>query len=875
MAAEIVSATMGVVNPLIGKLTELLGEEYRKLTGVRRQAMFLKDELSSMKALLDKLELVDKLDPQAKDWRDHVREMSYDMENCIDDFMHDLEGADGKKGFVRKMAQRLRRLGRRHQIANQIEELKIRAIEENARRQRYKIDDSIHSSSTVVAVDPRVSAIYEAAANLVGIDGPREELVSWLTNSERKLKVVSIVGFVGLGKTTLAKQVYEKIGGQFDCKAFISVSQKPNMPSLLNGLGLDLGIGIGEDSRARKVPYIIRRLREYLTHKRYLIVVDDLWDPPTWDILRCVFAEGGNGNTVIVTTRVDVVACRASHEHDGHIYRMKPLNNEDSKRLFFGRVFRSEDSCAPQYEEVSTQILKKCGGLPLAIITISSLLASRQAKSRSDWESIMKSLGTNFATDPTLEGMKNILNLSYMHLPPRLRACFLYLGLHPEDREIRRDDLARQWVAEGFVSSVPELDLEDVAKSYFNELINRSLIQPAETIYGEVTSCRVHDMILDLILSKCAEENFMHTAHSYGEMEKMHSCKYKVRRLSLNLSAGGATPGSTLATGLSQVRSFAQFGESIYAPPLESFKHVRVLVFEVPGERSKLGAICHLFQLRYLKVSADSVELPADIRGLVHLKTLEMNCWSEPKISSDIVHLPNLFNLRLPYGTGLPEGIRNMTSIRTLRCSSMEKSLVEDITGLGELTNLRNLCLSGGSLTVEGVDALVSSIGKLRDLRQLYLGCRLKGYNDQLGSLPDPPSRLEALNLGNWLFYVVPKWIGGLRDLMWLSLNVDDLSSHELRILGELPSLVRAYLSVSRIPKDKIVVGSGSFPVLEHISLDSDEDVAAYLRFEAGAMRSLRVLAIRYTVEGWSGCTPDGMEHLLCLEQVNVRVYGT
>ncbi|VAI43678.1 unnamed protein product [Triticum turgidum subsp. durum] len=201
----------------------------------------------------------------------------------------------------------------------------------------------------------------------------------------------------------------------------------------------------------------------------YLIVVDDLWDPPTWDILRCVFAEGGNGNTVIVTTRVDVVACRASHEHDGHIYRMKPLNNEDSKRLFFGRVFRSEDSCAPQYEEVSTQILKKCGGLPLAIITISSLLASRQAKSRSDWESIMKSLGTNFATDPTLEGMKNILNLSYMHLPPRLRACFLYLGLYPEDREIRRDDLARQWVAEGFVSSVPELDLKDVAKSYFNE----------------------------------------------------------------------------------------------------------------------------------------------------------------------------------------------------------------------------------------------------------------------------------------------------------------------------------------------------------------------------------------------------------------------
>ncbi|KAF7088680.1 hypothetical protein CFC21_091766 [Triticum aestivum] len=320
---------------------------------------------------------------------------------------------------------------------------------------------------------------------------------------------------------------------------------------------------------------------------------------------------------------------------------------------------------------------------------------------------------------------------------------------------------------------------------------------------------------------------------------------------------------------------------SIYAPPLESFKHVRVLVFEVPDERIKLGAICHLFQLRYLKVSADSVELPAEIRELVHLKTLEMNCWSESIISSDIVHLPNLFHLLLPADTGLPEGIRNMTSIRTLRCSNMGKSSVEDITGLGELTNLRDLSLSnnpywGDSLTVEGIDALVSSVGKLRDLRQLYLNCQHGRYKDQLDSLPDPPSRLEVLDLVEWPFYVVPKWIGGLRYLRWLRMTVADLSTDELRILGELPSLVHTILSVLCLPKDKIVVGSGSFPVLEDISLYSDKgDVAAYLRFEAGAMPSLRALGIEFAVKGWSGCTPNGMEHLLGLEQVNVCVYRT
>ncbi|KAI4967091.1 hypothetical protein ZWY2020_031048 [Hordeum vulgare] len=214
------SATTGALNPLLGKLSQLLGEEYKKLTGVRKQASFLKDELSAMKALLDKMELMDKLDPSAKDWRDHIREMSYDMENCIDDFIHDIEGAREKKGFVRKMAQRLKRLGKRHQIASRIEELKLLAVETNARRERYKIDECINSSHDTVAVDPRIPALYKEAAGLVGIDGPRGELVSMLMDSGEKLKVLSIVGFGGLGKTTLAKQVYDEVGGQFNCKAF-------------------------------------------------------------------------------------------------------------------------------------------------------------------------------------------------------------------------------------------------------------------------------------------------------------------------------------------------------------------------------------------------------------------------------------------------------------------------------------------------------------------------------------------------------------------------------------------------------------------------------------------------------------------------------
>uniref|UniRef100_A0ACD5V7Q2 Uncharacterized protein n=1 Tax=Avena sativa TaxID=4498 RepID=A0ACD5V7Q2_AVESA len=885
MAAEIVCAATGVINPLLGKLTQLVGEEYKKLSGVRKQASFLKAELSAMQALLDRLELMDKLDSSTKDWRDYVREMSYDMENCIDDYIHDLEGAAGKPGFVRKMAQRLRRLGRRHQIANRIEELKVLAADANSRRERYKFNDCIHSSSEDVVVDPRLSAMYTEAAGLVGIDEPREELVRKLSESEKMIKVVSIVGFGGLGKTTLAKQVYDQIGGQFQCKAFVSVSQRPDMASLLSHLQLKLGVE--EYSRAHQVGQgdIIDSIREYLKHKRYLIVVDDLWDQPAWNIIRCVFPEGDNGGTVIVTTRVEDVAYRACHDLHGHVYRMKPLGIKESERLFFNRVFRSEDSgCASQYAEVSAQILKKCGGLPLAIITIASLLETHQARSRSDWERIANSLGSNFAADPTLEGMRNILNLSYIHLPPRLRVCFLYLGLYPEDREVERDDLARQWVAEGFISSVSGLDLEDVAKSYFNELINRSMIQPGRVRDGEVFSCRVHDMMLDLILRKCAEVNFLNAAYSYAEMEGMHTCKYKVRRLSLNLRAGGAsaTPGSTLATSLSQVRSFAQFGKSIYPPPVEYFKHIRVLVFKVAGSwTTNLTAIGHLFQLRYLKFSAYSVELPAEIRGLVHLNTLEMECESVARISPDIVHLPNLFHLTLPSNMGLPEGMRNMTSLRTLDCSNMLESSPEDIKGLGELTNLRELsiCLSRlfiySPLVVEGVDALVSSIGKLRELRHLDLHYGGQRYGGQLESLADPPPLIEEINLPRWKFLRVPKWIGELSCLRFLSLRIAHASTDEVRLLGELPCLIYASFCVLCVPNDMVVIGDGSFPVLEKLSFVSPWNIMEFLVFQAGAMPKLRLLALEVQLQQWGGVTPAGMHHLLGLQHVSVRIKRT
>jgi hypothetical protein len=259
-----------------------------------------------------------------------------------------------------------------------------------------------------------------------------------------------------------------------------------------------------------------------------------LWDTISWNTIKCAFPENNLGSRFIVTTRIESVA-RACCTHQECFYRLKTLNDQDSRRLLFSRTFGPNNDCSSQIKEVPAEILKKCGGLPLAIITVASILSS-QPTSNKDWENIRNSLGSDLGTHPTLSGMRQILRLSYRNLPHHLRICFLYLGLYPEDHIIRRVSLVRQWVAEGLVSNSGRQDVEDLGNSYFDELVNRSMIQPEEIDYnGKVLSCRVHDMMLDLILSKCTEGNFISVLYDSQGMRELQNSK--VRRLSLNLNS--------------------------------------------------------------------------------------------------------------------------------------------------------------------------------------------------------------------------------------------------------------------------------------------------------------------------------------------------
>ncbi|TVU40019.1 hypothetical protein EJB05_13464, partial [Eragrostis curvula] len=264
------------------------------------------------------------------------------------------------------------------------------------------------------------------------------------------------------------------------------------------------------------------------------MVIDDVWSIRGWEAIRSVLPENNLDSRIIVTTRMETVANVCSAETDaGHfIHQMEALNLNDSKKLLLSRVFGSNNFSYPSdLEDIMDKILRKCGGLPLAIISIASVLASYRLSAGKDmWETIYKSIGYQMESNPTrtiagysggyswlfrtlnptLDGMRHIVSLSYDYLPHELKSCMMYLSIFPEDYVIRKDRLLHRWIAEGLIPEKRGLTMLEVAQSFFDELLRRNMILSLKDyadiigpVYegGNKESCQVHDIVLEVMVS--------------------------------------------------------------------------------------------------------------------------------------------------------------------------------------------------------------------------------------------------------------------------------------------------------------------------------------------------------------------------------------
>ncbi|KAF8661011.1 hypothetical protein HU200_057099 [Digitaria exilis] len=876
--AAVVSASHGAMGSLLGKLGELLTSEYKLLIKeAKGQILFLKAELESMYAFLKKISDKDQPDEQDKCWAKEVRELSYDIEDSVSEFMLRVERESGKprgfKGFIKRSTKLLTTMNIKHEMAKKFEGLKIRVKEASERHTRYNMGEAAPKPIDT-SIDPRLLALHADTASLVGVQGPRDKLIQLMDEEgvpAHQLKVLSIVGFGGLGKTTLANEIYRRLEDKFQCRAFVSVSQKPNIMKILRKILSQAGFvaPIGTNKEIWEESDLINELQKLLLDKRYLIVIDDIWDASAWDIIRCALPENKNGSRVITTTRIEAVARACCSGDNECVYKMEVLSDQESRSLFFKRIFGSEDTFPSYLNKVSTEILKKCGGLPLAIITISSLLASQPNKLKKEqWEYVRNSLCSNFELNTTLE----------------------------EDYTIDKNELTRQWVAEGFICKARWTDAEDIGNRYFNELINRSMIQPIDTDYnGEVMSCRVHDMMLDLILQKSREENFITVT---DDIQDMTGHQDKIRRLSLNLE-GAINDTAARSVQLSQIRTLVRFGTFSQLLPFKLFKHLRVLQIEISksplsGRSLDFTGICHLFQLRFLKIVAGyhNVVLPSKIGDLQQLEVFEIDAYISSskgtqfdKLPLDIVTLRRLLHLVVPRKVILFEGIANMKSLCTLRGFDLGNSL-DNIKGLRELTNLTNLEIVWGyhltesrNKTAERCRELMHALENLWNLKYLHFNSNHFGVRtclDEWCSVPASFCYLQSFHaLFEPLFSRVPRWICQLHSLYDLVLAVEEVLEDDVGKLAELPFLIHLNLHIYGAPKEKILIRGGSgFPALKHFIVTCSR--ISCMTFEAGAMSKLQTLKLQFNARGWDryGAAPTGIEHLSGLEEIYVRIGG-
>ncbi|XP_066317151.1 disease resistance protein RGA5-like [Miscanthus floridulus] len=866
----------GALGILPSKL-ELLQDQYRLRKDVSSRVVGICDELRSMHTalLLKAGEPWDQPDEQIKIWAREIREASYDFEDVIDTLlMHirDSTPSNPSRLLCDMMSKPFIKAKAIHQIAVAISDIESRIQDLHKRHYRYKFEAVVDR----VTIDPRLVAMFKGTTELIGIDQSRDEIISMLMSDDKRiLNQISIVGIGGLGKTTLAKVTYDKLKGYYDCAAFVSVGQNPDLVKLFKDIFVQLGMyqKVGKYNKLNEFELIVK-IREYLSERRYLIVLDDVWEEKSWESLALAFVKNGLGSGIIITTRKFQVATIA-----GEVYKLQPLSYHDSKTLFYKLIFDGEGICIDEeIDEVSDKFLEKCDGIPLAIITMASLLVGKPTRT---WSELYTTNVFGHKSNSAVEDTMRIFSFSFYDLPSPLRTCFAYLSKFPDDYVIDKSTLIWKWIAEGFIEERQGTRLFELGEVFFNDLVSRNVIQVVQSKFDNtVQGCRIHSMVLGLIRFLSSIENFVSVLDEEGHISRSG----KLRRLAIHTRKEEHNLGDNMNL-LPWLRSFTAIECPIYMiPPVLSFKMLRVLDLESCGsmEDYELEHLGKLHNLRFMGLSNTFVrKLPQEIGHLKFLQTLELkgSGVEELPAMASMGELAGLMCLNADWTTRVPNWIGMLTSLQQLvmyPCGgNNEYSTKWFVEGLGNLRELRVLRLLIKADDEKQLTQLLKSALKLPKIEALHF--------DYYGAMLNSRVKLEpsgfaccvrSLELQLLEFSRLPVWLNAhhLPQICHLSLLLFDVDKQDLENLKEFKVLHHLHLLIVNTERrDAITCASGGFENLRFFSITKP------FKFLQGVMQRLEILDFHFNVLLQSGADSDsdfdfGLENIPSLQQVNVQI---
>ncbi|XP_042010411.1 putative late blight resistance protein homolog R1A-3 [Salvia splendens] len=500
-------------------LEQLLGSEQFPPHVSKSQITFLHENVCSLQSSLEKIPLVPKSKGEKmKDLQTRIREAIYAAQDEVDYWVR---GHSPHEMTMKKL------------------EVDIQLVEKDA----ADMEQETRDAQDVLAEDPvLVSDSFKISGRdkIVGHEEDFKTVIDCVQSEVDALVVIPIIGLPGIGKTTLARSIYsdKRIRESFMIQAWAHVSQGVDYQTLLLKILSSINIIRGYEDDKDK---LLLKLYETLYGKKYLIVLDDVWDSIFWDQVRSAFPDNKNGSRILLTTRFSTVA--ATVKTSSFVHEMKPLGLEHSWELLCYRVFgdKLEDykdeitkACPAHLKDTGRRIADNCKGLPLSITVIGGLL-SRERLDPDYWKRIEQDTA-GFAATGDVSYME-ILSLSYNNLPAYLKGCFLYMGAFPEDAEIRVSKLIKLWVAEGFFPkpSLPTQTMELVAHKALEDLIGRNLIAISEkSSNGGIKVCRMQNSLRQLAEIESGKEKFFHCRKKYNQI--LEEGMKKQRRVSVHIN---------------------------------------------------------------------------------------------------------------------------------------------------------------------------------------------------------------------------------------------------------------------------------------------------------------------------------------------------